>query len=368
MKVIITGGGTGGHVYPGIAIADALKAVNLTTEILFVGAKKKLEMEKVPAAGYTIKGLPMAGFSKYTWKNFFCLPFQLLISCWQAWRIIRIFKPDVVVGTGGYASFPVAYMATLLQVPVLIQEQNAYPGYVNRLLARRAKKICVAYENLNAFFPVEKIVVTGNPVRNIFKATSLSKLENSFYEHFDPQRAVLCLLGGSQGAEKMNNFLLEHISEILDKKLANLIWITGKRYYSYVKDSLEKRLDHQPCPYLQIIPYTDRMADVLLQADLVLSRSGALSISEICMAKKAAVFIPSPNVTDDHQTKNVLPLVEQGAAILVKEVAIETQLMPILVNLLTDPKKRKELIDHIDSWFKPNAAKDIARLIEEISK
>jgi UDP-N-acetylglucosamine--N-acetylmuramyl-(pentapeptide) pyrophosphoryl-undecaprenol N-acetylglucosamine transferase len=362
MRVIISGGGTGGHIYPGIAIADVLKKQNPTNEILFIGAKGKMEMHQVPAAGYAIVGLPIKSIKrklKHLLKNI-TLPIWILTSLWKARQIIKKFKPDIVIGTGGYASFPALYMAAHMHIPIVLQEQNAYPGFVSKILAQYACKICVAYEGMEAYFPSNKIVLTGNPVRSFlaYKATSnyLASLE---YFGLKPGPVTVLVLGGSLGAHVIS----ESISRAADIFLQHDIQVilsTGNAYFSIYQNTLPNNL------YFKALPYIERMDLAFAAVDIVVSRAGAISIAEIAAAQKPAIFIPSPNVVADHQMKNVLPLVAKNAAILIKDNEVEERLVPAILELAKDKQHQHILAENLTSCFNRYAAESIARLTEEI--
>jgi len=362
MRIIISGGGTGGHVYPGIAIADALKKHNSANDILFIGAKGKMEMNQVPAAGYPIVGLPIKGVKrklKHLFKNV-TLPIWILMSLWRARQIIKNFKPNVVVGTGGYAGFPTIYMAARMGIPVILQEQNAYPSITNRLLAKYANKICVAYEGMDAYFPSNKIMLTGNPVRSfLVNKAAVNYLTSLEYFGLKPGLVTVLVLGGSLGARVIS----ESISKAADTLLQNNIQVilsTGNTYFSAHQNTLPINL------YFKALPYIERMDLAFAAADIVVSRAGAISIAEIAVAQKPAIFIPSPNVVADHQTKNVLPLVSNNAAILIKDNEVAEKLVTTILELAKDKQRQHILAENLTSYFKQYAAESIATLIEDI--
>lgn len=363
MKVIISGGGTGGHIYPGIALADEIIKQSPTNQVFFVGAAGKMEMSLVPAAGYKIIGLPITSIvRKQPYKNLL-LPFKILVSLWKARRILKEFKPDVVVGTGGYASFPTVYMAARMRIPVLLQEQNAYPGIANKLLAKYAHQVCVAYENMAAYFPATKIVITGNPIRAFLQQPQEDY--QSAYAHFGLTLGVptVLVLGGSLGAQplvkhilKNNNFFADHGMQVLLS--------TGKAYFEHIsnKDGI-----YLAMPHLKILPYIERMDLAFAAATVVVSRAGAIAMAEIGVATKPAIFIPSPYVAADHQMKNVLPWLAQGAAMLVKEAEIDQKLVPAIIELVQNPKRQRALIENLRKQARPDAAAAIVALIRQLA-
>ena len=355
MKIIISGGGTGGHTYPAISIAEAIKSINSEAEILFVGAKGKMEMERVPQAGYNIVGLPVAGFQRrLTFKNFTFF-FKLAASMLKAQKIIRQFKPDVVVGVGGYASGPVLRVAAAKKIPIIIQEQNSFAGLTNRLLANKASKICVAYPNMESFFPKEKIILTGNPVR---QALANNINQDEAYREFglEPNKKTILAVGGSLGAGSINKGIQAKI-DLLKESDFQMIWQTGKNYF----DEINKLVDLQNLPNLKIMPFVQRMDLAYSIADVVVSRAGAGTISELALLGKASVLVPSPNVSEDHQTKNAMALVSQNAAILINDKETCEKLLPEAIELMKNENKIKELQKNILEFAKPNAAIEIAK-------
>ena len=359
MRVIIGGGGTGGHVFPAISIADAIKRLNPNAEILFVGAKGRMEMERVPQAGYNIVGLPVAGFQRrLTFKNFTFF-FKLIASILLARKIIKQFKPDVVVGVGGYASGPILRVAVAKKIPVIIQEQNSFPGVTNRLLAKKATKICVAYPDMERFFPAEKIVFTGNPIRKTL-SDKVSK-EEAFKEFgLNPSQKVILSIGGSLGAGSINKGIMSQIDKLKNSNI-QMIWQTGKNYY----EDICKNEDVLKLPNLKIMPFIQRMDLAYSIADVVISRAGAISVSELSLLGKAAILVPSPNVAEDHQTKNAMSLTGKNAAILIKDNETCEKLLPQAFGLLNDENKINELQKNILEFAKPKADEDIA---EEVIK
>lgn len=365
-KIIISCGGTGGHIYPAIAVAQAFKALNSANEVLFVGAEGKMEMEKVPKAGFQIIGLAMRGLQRSLsfdnlLKNLF-LPFQLLSSLWKARQILHDFKPDVVIGFGGYASFAVLQMADFQRVPVFIQEQNSYAGLANKWLSRFAKKIFVAYPNMEKFFDANKIVFTGNPIRE--DIANLSDIRTKSFEFFElnPQKKTLLIIGGSLGAKTINDCLLNGVARLLQAD-HQIIWQTGKGYFSNIQQKLTSFLDAKLAKNLIVKEFIYEMQFAYACADLVISRAGALSISELCLAQKATILVPSPNVAEDHQTKNAMALQEKQACILVKDAQAKEILIDKTLDLLRDENELKKLQKNIFNFAKTNSAQLIANQV-----
>lgn len=366
LKFILSGGGTGGHIYPAIAIANELKLRFPDAEFLFVGAKDKMEMQKVPQAGYKIKGLWIAGLQrKFTLQNLM-FPFKLTSSLCVSRKILKAFKPNVVIGTGGFASGPLLQMANMLKIPTLIQEQNSYPGITNKLLSKKANTICVAYENLERFFPKDKIILTGNPVRQ--DLLEIDSRRNEALKHFnlDPNKKTLLVLGGSLGARRLNQLIEKEIYNLVSKDI-QIIWQCGKLYFEDYKKYNSR--NSQPAtrnPQLvTVVSFIDRMDLVYAAADFIISRAGASSVSELCLVGKPVIFIPSPNVAEDHQTKNARAIVDKKGAILIKESELDSSFEPLFSNLISNENLQKELSENIKKLAKPNATKDI---VEEIVK
>lgn len=357
LKFILSGGGTGGHIYPAIAIANELKVRFPDAEFLFVGANDKMEMQKVPQAGYKIKGLWIAGLQRKVTLQNMMFPFKLISSLWKSRSIIKEFKPDVVIGTGGFASGPLLQMANSLNIPTLIQEQNSYPGITNKLLSKKANAICVAYENLERFFPKEKIVFTGNPVRQDLLEIDSKRREAIRHFNLDPNKKTLLVLGGSLGARRLNRLIEKEIYNIVSKDI-QIIWQCGKLYYHDYNHFTDGHI-------VQVMAFIDRMDLVYAAADFVISRAGASSVSELCLVGKPVIFIPSPNVSEDHQTKNAKAIVDKKGAILIKENELDTTFEPIFSNLVFNENLQKELGENIKKLGKPNATKDI---VEQIVK
>ena len=359
MKIIISGGGTGGHVYPAIAIANAIKAENSEAEILFVGAKGKLEMEKVPKAGFEIEGLWISGLHrKLTLRNLM-FPVKLIHSLIKSKKIIKKFKPDVAVGVGGYASGPLLEMATKMGVPTLIQEQNSYAGITNKLLAKKADKICVAYDKMEKYFPSEKIVLTGNPVRQDIQNLKAKYKEAISYFDLELNKKTILIFGGSLGARALNNSISQSTISIQNEKDVQLIWQVGKLYADEFGKSETAQLS---C--VKMMPFIERMDLAYSAADLVICRAGALTISELCLVGLPAVLVPSPNVAEDHQTKNAKALIDKGAALMMEEKNGLENLFEKVVEKLNNKKLMKQLSDQILKLGKPEAAKMI---VAEIS-
>jgi UDP-N-acetylglucosamine--N-acetylmuramyl-(pentapeptide) pyrophosphoryl-undecaprenol N-acetylglucosamine transferase len=361
IRVIISGGGTGGHIFPAVSIANAIKILNPAAKILFVGAENRMEMQRVPDAGYDIVGLPVAGFDrKHLWKNFAVI-IKLLKSQFKARSVIKKFKPQVAVGVGGYASGPTLKMAGMMGIPTLIQEQNSYSGVTNKLLAKKAGKICVAYDGMERFFPKEKIIMTGNPVRQgLLKQIPRNEAINVY--GLDPNKKTILILGGSLGARTINETLIAGLSVISNTPDIQFIWQTGKIYYQQVTEVV--RQFGKP-KNLYVSDFIKDMANAYAAADLVISRAGAGSISEFCMLHKPVILVPSPNVAEDHQTKNALALVNKNAAIYVKDSEAEEKLMGIALGIVSDENKLNDLSSNIAKLALPDAAKKIA---EEVLK
>ena len=356
MKFVISGGGTGGHIFPAIAIADALKRRIPNAEILFIGAKGRMEMERVPKAGYSIKGLWISGLTRDL--RSLTLPLKIVSSLWNARRILRDFRPDAVIGVGGFASGPTLKAANWLGIPTIIQEQNSYPGKTNRNVGKKAKAICVAYNGLEKWFPKEKIHFTGNPLRGNING-NCDRNEAANYFGVNADQPVVLLVGGSQGALGINKGISAQLDRFKDNGL-QLIWQTGKFYHEQaVKEVEEKGLADKVKP----VVFIDRMDLAYSVANAVISRAGAMSISELSLVQKPVIFVPLPTAAEDHQTKNAQQLVDAGAAIMVKNSETETKLVPALEELLHDIKKQEEMKANIAQFARPNAADDIVDII-----
>lgn len=355
LRVIISGGGTGGHIFPAVSIANAIKAQRPDAKILFVGAIGRMEMQRVPAAGYEIKGLPICGFDrKNLLKNI-----KVLYKIWKSQRmakqIIREFKPQVAVGVGGYASGPTLNKAAAMGIPCLIQEQNSYAGVTNKLLAKKAEKICVAYEGMERFFPAEKIILTGNPVRQALLDATISREEAIKAQALDPAKKTILLVGGSLGARTINESVLQHL-DLVRSSNVQFIWQTGK-YYSA---EIARRLQGMEIPNLKVTDFITDMGVAYRAADLVISRAGASSISEFCLIGKPVILVPSPNVAEDHQTKNALALSTKDAAIYVKDSEAPSTLLELAVKTVNDEARLKSLSENILKLALPDSAIIIA--------
>ena len=357
-KIILSGGGTGGHIYPAIAIANELKLRHPDAEFLFVGAKDRMEMEKVPQAGYAIKGLWISGIQrKLTLKNMM-FPFKLISSLWNAKKIIKQFKPDVVIGTGGFASGPLLHVATYKGVPSLIQEQNSFPGITNKLLAKKAKKVCVAYNGLERFFPAEKIIKTGNPVRQDLLDISSKRAEAIKYFDLVEGKQTLLVLGGSLGAKAINELMVNEL-DFLQTLNIQVIWQCGKLYYQSYK--LYGNTKH-----VQIHEFINKMDYAYAAADFIISRAGAGSVSELCIVGKPVVFVPSPYVAEDHQTKNASAIVNENAALLIAQDDLKVDFKNKFGQLVASKEKQEELSKNIKKLALVNATKDIADEVEKL--
>ena len=359
-KIILSGGGTGGHIYPAIAIANELKSRFPDAEFLFVGASDRMEMEKVPQAGYDIEGLWISGLQrKLSFKNLM-FPFKLIISLLRSRKIMNTFKPDVVIGTGGFASGPLLQVATSKGIPSLIQEQNSYPGITNKLLAKKVNRICVAYEGLEKFFPKEKIIVTGNPIRKDLLEVEHKHIQGKDAFKLIHSKHTLLILGGSLGARRINE-LIESKLEYFEALNVQLIWQCGKLYYQYFKQY--NKLDN-----IQVHAFLNNMDMAYAAADIIISRAGASSVSELCVDGKPVIFIPSPNVAEDHQTKNAKSIADRSAAVLIKETDLEAHFENEFSELLKSKEKRETLSKHIKALALVNATKDIVDEVEKLLK
>ncbi|MDA3930642.1 MAG: undecaprenyldiphospho-muramoylpentapeptide beta-N-acetylglucosaminyltransferase [Prolixibacteraceae bacterium] len=362
LKIIISGGGTGGHIFPALSIANEIKEMLPDTEFLFVGALGRMEMERVPAAGYNIVGLPIMGFPRKPGVKMLTFFINLARSMRSARRVVKQMQPDVVVGVGGYASGPILKVAAKLKFPSLIQEQNSYAGLTNRLLAKRVDKICVAYNKMENYFPQAKIVYTGNPVRkNLIEAKDNRNEAIDFFK-LDKQKKVILIVGGSLGARTLNNSLLENL-DLLRISNVEIIWQTGKYYYESI---IEKTKDLD-LPNVHIHEFLSRMDLAYAAADLVISRAGAGTISELCLMGKATILVPSPNVAEDHQTKNAMALVEQKAAIMIPDGESIEKLVSVALELVDEDDRIEHLHKNILKLAKPNAAKEIAEMVIELA-
>jgi UDP-N-acetylglucosamine--N-acetylmuramyl-(pentapeptide) pyrophosphoryl-undecaprenol N-acetylglucosamine transferase len=359
LKFILSGGGTGGHIYPAVAIANELKSRFPDAEFLFVGAQDKMEMQKVPQSGYKIEGLWIAGLQRKLTLQNAMFPFKLIDSLWKSRKILKQFKPNVVIGTGGFASGPLLQMANSLSIPTVIQEQNSFPGITNKLLSKKANKICVAYENLEQFFPKEKMILTGNPVRQDLIDIKSKKAEAVHYFNLDATKKTLLVLGGSLGARRVNQLIEKELKnfEALD---VQVIWQCGKLYFEDYKKYNSANV--------QVLAFIDRMDLVYAAADIVISRAGASSVSELCIVGKPVIFIPSPNVAEDHQTKNAKSIVDKKGALMIKETELDSEFSLVFEALLKDQGKQELLSQNIKLLALPNATKQIVDEIEKLIK
>lgn len=358
-KFILSGGGTGGHIYPAIAIANELKLRFPDAEFLFVGAKDKMEMQKVPQAGYQIKGLWIAGLQRKLSLQNIMFPIKLVDSLWKSKRIIKQFKPDVVIGTGGFASGPLLKMASVMGIPTVIQEQNSFPGITNKLLSKKANVICVAYENLERFFPKEKMVLTGNPVRQDLIDIESKRAEAIQYFNLDKNKKTLLVLGGSLGARRVNQLIEAQLEKFASQNI-QIIWQCGKLYF---EDYKKYNTDN-----VQVFAFIERMDLVYAASDIVVSRAGASSVSELCIVGKPVIFIPSPNVAEDHQTKNAKSIVDKKGALLVKESELDAEFSLVFEALLKDQENQNQLSENIKQLAMPKATKAIADEIVKLIK
>jgi UDP-N-acetylglucosamine--N-acetylmuramyl-(pentapeptide) pyrophosphoryl-undecaprenol N-acetylglucosamine transferase len=359
-KFILSGGGTGGHIYPAIAIANELKLRFSDAEFLFVGAQDKMEMQKVPQAGYAIKGLWIAGLQRKLTVDNILFPVKVLSSLWRSRSIIKEFKPDVVIGTGGFASGPLLQAAGQRGIPTLIQEQNSFPGITNKLLSKKASKICVAYENLERFFPQDKIILTGNPVRQDLLDIDSKRSEAISYFNLDDNKKTLLVLGGSLGSRRINQ-LIEKELDFLIASGVQVFWQCGNFYMAEYKHFSDRE-------NVQVVSFIDRMDLIYAAADFVISRAGASSVSELCLVAKPTIFIPSPNVAEDHQTKNGKAIVDNGGALLLKESELDTKFESVFNKLIHDEQLQLNLSSNMKKLAKPNATKDIVDAIVSLLK
>lgn len=372
MRYLISGGGTGGHIFPAISIANALRELDPECEILFVGALGRMEMERVPQAGYHIIGLPVKGFDRsHPWKNIRVL-IDLIRSMRQARDIVRDFRPDVGIGVGGYASGAAMKVAARMGVPILLQEQNGFAGVTNKLLRNDAAKICVAYEGMERFFPKDKLILTGNPVRqNLTSGTRPEALEyfnREFGVQFTPDRKTLLIIGGSLGARTINDAMLEGIHRLSEAGI-QVVWQTGKTYYDRIRDAVNALPDAQTIlAHTIITPFLGQMSLAYALADLVISRAGASSISELCLLGKPAILVPSPNVAEDHQTHNAMALVHKSAAVLVRDADAQKELVTKALALITDNAKLQTLHTNILTLALPDSAHIIAQEVIRLAK
>lgn len=362
MRAIISGGGTGGHIFPAISIANALKAKQENMEILFVGADGRMEMEKVPQAGYKIEGLPIAGFQrKMSLKNL-SLPFKIIASLRKANKIVKTFKPDVCVGVGGYASGPLLRVAQRRNIPTVIQEQNSFAGMTNKMLSQNAQAICVAYDRMERFFPAEKIVLTGNPVRKVIIDSDISQEEARASFGLDPNKKTILVFGGSLGARTLNESVASQVSLLMERNDVQVLWQVGKVHYEKYSKTEAASLENVHCT-----EFIKEMHSAYAAANVVACRAGALTISELCVAGKASLLVPSPHVAEDHQTENANALVRSHAALLVKDDEAAGVLLSEAYDLIDQPGNIERLEKEIKKLAKPNAINHIVDKIMELS-
>ena len=371
IRAIISGGGTGGHIFPALSIANKLKELNPETEILFVGADGRMEMEKIPAAGYKIVGFPISGLQRSLSMSNLALPFKVIKSVSMARKLIKEFKPDIAIGVGGYASAPLLWAATRMGVPTLIQEQNGYAGLTNKILGKKAKSICVAYEGMERFFPADRIVLSGNPIRKeIVPATSEMKAQAFGFYGLDPQKKHIFVVGGSLGSRTLNEAMKKWIEDGgPGGKDIEVIWQCGKYYKKSIDAFMQEAKDAgKPVEGIQHSDFIMRMDLAYAAADIVISRSGASSVSELCAAHKAVIFVPSPNVAEDHQTHNAMALVGKEAAIMVKDVEASEKLMSTACDLIENEEKITLMERNISALALREAAMTIAEEVYRIVK
>ncbi len=361
-RIIISGGGTGGHIFPAIAIANALKKLDPSTEILFVGANGRMEMEKVPAAGYKIIGLDIQGIQRGSIMKNLQFPIKLLNSVRKSIKIIRDFKPDAAVGVGGYASGPLLYAASIKGIPYLIQEQNSYAGITNKWLGKKAAKICVAYDNMSQFFPASKIIKTGNPIRTESVAITGKHMQALESLKLSPAKKTILVTGGSLGARTLNNSIMAGLDKIIEADV-QLVWQTGKFYYKGIIEKLGENYN----PNIRIMEFVNRMDLAYAAADVIISRAGAGTIAELCVVKKPVILVPSPNVAEDHQTKNALALLHDDAAIFIPDRDAEAKLVDKALELLNDKEKQEILSNNIGKLALPDADEVIAKEVMKIT-
>jgi UDP-N-acetylglucosamine--N-acetylmuramyl-(pentapeptide) pyrophosphoryl-undecaprenol N-acetylglucosamine transferase len=364
LRVIISGGGTGGHIFPAVSIANAVMRLRPDAKILFIGALGRMEMQRVPAAGYEIKGLPIRGFFRPLWKPANVgVAIDYLKSKWLAKKLLKEFKPDVAVGVGGYASSAALGAANSLGIPTLIQEQNSYAGLANKQLASKAKKICVAYEGMERFFPKEKIMLTGNPVRQALLETTISREDAVRSLGFDPAKKTILLVGGSLGARTINESVLQHL-DLVEQTDVQILWQTGKYYYA----DIQERLKGKQLPNLKATDFISDMGTAYRAADLVISRAGASSISEFCLIGKPVILVPSPNVAEDHQTKNALALANRDAALYVKDSEAPATLLQLALDTVADEARLHALSENVLKLALPDSADIIAKEVIKLAE
>lgn len=359
-KYLISGGGTGGHIFPAIAIAEAIREHEPEAQFLFVGANGRMEMTKVPDAGYNITGLNITGFSRSLSPKNLLFPFRLIDSLRKAKKIVKSFNPDIAIGTGGYASGPTLYMAARKKIPTLIQEQNAYPGITNKILSKRVNRICVAYDMMEKFFPSEKIVKTGNPIRQQLQQPVDNKLEALHFFNLENDKPTILIVGGSQGSMAINKAVANILGSITTK--ANVVWQTGETGY----EMANKAAKDLPSAQIAVHKFIKRMDMAYGASDIIISRAGAIAISEIAVAGKCTIFIPLPSAAEDHQTKNALSLQEKDAAICIPQNEINEKLLMEVQNLLVDKERVDKIAQNIEAMGLPHAAKTIAKEVDNL--
>jgi UDP-N-acetylglucosamine--N-acetylmuramyl-(pentapeptide) pyrophosphoryl-undecaprenol N-acetylglucosamine transferase len=359
-KILITGGGTGGHVFPAIAIANSIKEMEPLTEFLFVGANGRLEMTKVPEAGYKIEGLNISGFQRDNLLKNISLPFKIIGSLLKARDIIKKFQPDVVIGVGGYASGPTMYVASNNNIPVLIQEQNSFAGVTNKMMARKAEKFCVAYDGMENFFPQNRIIKTGNPVRQNIAAMNATKPEGIKAFGLDDSKKTILVIGGSLGARTINESVAGGLEKVKNENL-QMIWQTGKPYFEQAKTKASA------FDFVKVFDFIKNMDQAYAAADIIISRAGAIAISELCLIKKPVILVPSPNVAEDHQTKNAEALVSKNAAVMVKDSEARLNLIDTLLDLIKNEKMQNDLSANIEKLAIPDAADRIAKEVLKLA-
>jgi len=364
VNILVSGGGTGGHIFPAIAIANGIKAQIPDARILFVGAKSKMEMEKVPQAGYEIEGLWISGLQRKLDLRNLSFPFKVLSSLWKAKKIIKKFRPHAVIGTGGYASGPLLYAAATKNIPTLILEQNSYPGITNKLLGKKVDKVCVAYDTVKKYFPEEKIVTTGSPIREMINHLNVTREEGIRHFGLDPEKTTLLVIGGSQGAQKINDAIASKLDEIVGSN-RQLIWQTGKFSFNMAKEAVEKSAIKDS---IEVVEFILRMDLAYAAADLIISRAGAIAIAEIVAVDKPAIFVPLPSAAEDHQTKNALALVQGKAALMVPEHALKEKLLPEITKLMDYKSNRLVMVQNLKRFKHPDATENIVHEIMDMIK
>ena len=363
-NILISGGGTGGHIFPAVAIANGIRATLPDANILFVGAKGRMEMEKVPQAGYPIEGLSISGLQRKLDLRNLSFPFKLLSSLVKARKIINRFKPNVVIGTGGYASGPLLYVASKKKIPTLILEQNSYPGITNKLLGKSVSKVCVSYDGMEKYFPKKKIIVTGSPIRKEINELKATREEGIEYFSLNRDKTTLLIIGGSQGAQKINEVIGERLNELVSENI-QMIWQTGKYSYDTAKDYAEQSPKRNS---INVVDFISRMDLAYAASDLIISRAGAIAIAEIVAVDKPAIFIPLPSAAEDHQTKNAMALVKGHAAILVKESEASEKLIPEIKKLMEFESNRLVMVQNLKRFKHPDATENIVNKIMEMIK